>query len=42
MKATRTRGTSRAATPNHHRDHTTRAAFAQADAAFGIEGVGMT
>lgn len=42
MKVTRTRGTTRAATPFFHRDHAIRAVCAQLDASLRIQGVGMT
>ncbi len=42
MKATRPRGTTRAATPFLHRDHAIECAFAYADTGLGIKGVGVT
>jgi len=42
MKATRTRGTPRAATPLIFCDHAIRSASAHADAILRIQGVGMT
>lgn len=42
MKATRTRGTTRAAAPFHHRDHAVGRAFGYADAGLGLKGVGVT
>lgn len=42
LKATRQRGTSRAATPFHHRDHAIGCVSGHADASLHVQGVGMT